>query len=186
VDERLNRRDIRSDPATGAVKPGVPLRITFRVSRVQGNACTPLPNAVVDVWQCDALGVYSDVRDFAGRFDTSGQKFLRGHQVTDARGVAEFDTIYPGWYAGRTVHIHFKIRTDPTGPHGVEFTSQLYFEESITDQVHAQAPYSQKGRRDTTNAADGVFHSGGTQLILPVTREGQGYAGTFDIGLRMV
>jgi protocatechuate 3,4-dioxygenase beta subunit len=54
----------------------------------------------VDVWHCDALGVYSGVRDF--RFDTSGQKFLRGYQTTDERGEVRFLTIYPGWYVGRT------------------------------------------------------------------------------------
>ena len=94
VDEKLTRSDIRSDPASGAMKPGAPLQLTFNVSRV-GAGCTPLTGAIVDLWHCDALGAYSDVKDPGG--STVGQKFLRGSQVTDARGAAHFTTIYPGW-----------------------------------------------------------------------------------------
>ncbi|MGH2359164.1 MAG: intradiol ring-cleavage dioxygenase [bacterium] len=185
VDEKLSRRDIRTDPSDGSAKSGVPLRLTFRVSRIDRTVCVPLAGAIVDVWQCDALGVYSDVRDMNGLFDTRGKKFLRGHQVTNANGIAEFITVYPGWYQGRAVHIHFKIRTDPASQRGYEFTSQLYFEESTTDDVHAQAPYSTKGRRSTTNATDGIFRSGGSQLMLQLVKDGQGYAGAFDIALQL-
>jgi protocatechuate 3,4-dioxygenase beta subunit len=80
------------------------------VSRIDPERCEPLAGALVDVWQCDAAGVYSGVEDIADRFDTTGKRFLRGHQVTDRQGLARFTTIYPGWYRGRTVHIHFKIR----------------------------------------------------------------------------
>jgi protocatechuate 3,4-dioxygenase beta subunit len=186
VDEKLNRSDIRSDPLDGSVKQGVLLRLMFHVYRIEGSSCTPLPGAFVDVWQCDALGMYSDVLDWIGSFEnTRGKKFLRGYQVTDASGKAEFMTIYPGWYPGRTVHIHFKIRTDPTTELGHEFTSQLYFDESITDQVHAQSPYSTRGRRTTTNATDGIFRRGGSQLMLELVKDAQSYTGTFDIGLQM-
>ncbi|HXV80553.1 MAG TPA: intradiol ring-cleavage dioxygenase, partial [Candidatus Binatia bacterium] len=137
IDEKLNRSDIRSDPSDGSVKPGVPLRLAFQVSRVSGPSCSPLSGATVDVWQCDALGLYSDVRDMNA--DTRGKKFLRGYQTTDGNGVAEFVTIYPGWYPGRAVHIHFKIRHDPASHRALEFTSQLYFDESITDEVHQHA-----------------------------------------------
>src|SRR3954452_15618585 len=148
VDERLNRSDIRTDPSDGSVKEGVPLDLVFNVSRSASNSsCTPLAGAVVNVWQCDALGQYSDVRDTAEGFDTRGQKFLRGYQVTDENGTARFTTIYPGWYEGRTVHIHFKIRTDPDSEQGYEFTSQLYFDDSLTDHVLSQAPYAAKGER---------------------------------------
>jgi protocatechuate 3,4-dioxygenase beta subunit len=185
VDEKLNRSDIRSDPSDRAVKPGVPLRLAFHVSRVGGSSCTPLSGAVVDVWQCDALGLYSDVRDMNAGFDTRGKKFLRGYQTTDGNGIAEFLTIYPGWYAGRTVHIHFKIRTRPVAGLAQEFTSQLYFDESITDQVQTQAPYNSKGRRGTTNDADFIFRRGGKQLIPTLTKESHGYAAKFEIGLQM-
>lgn len=185
IDEKLNRSDIRSDPSDGSVKPGVPLHLAFHVSRVVGSSCSPLSGAIVDVWQCDALGFYSAVRDMSAGFDTRGKKFLRGYQTTDGNGIAEFLTIYPGWYAGRTVHIHFKIRTRPASGRAQEFTSQLYFDESITDQVHTEAPYNSKGQRRTTNDADFIFRRSGKQLIPTLTKEGQGYVAKFEIGLQM-
>ena len=174
VDEKLNRSDIRSDPTTGAVKDGAPFALTFLVSRVTGSACAALGGATVDVWHCDALGVYSDATDPS--FNTKGQKFLRGYQTTDATGKAQFTTIYPGWYQGRAVHIHFKIRTATS-----EFTSQLFFEDALNTLVFAQLPYSQKGTQAVMkNAADGIYKS---QLLLAVTKNGNAYAATFDIGL---
>jgi len=174
VDEKLDRSDIRSDPGTGAVRPGALLTVNFLVSRVSGSACTALSGAVVDVWHCDALGVYSDVDN------ARGQKFLRGFQTTDASGSAKFTTVYPGWYQGRAVHIHFKIR--PTS--SSEFTSQLFFDDALSTQVFAQTPYSQKGTQGITrNAADGIFQQSGGKLTLNVTKSGDVYAATFDIGL---
>jgi protocatechuate 3,4-dioxygenase beta subunit len=183
VDEKLNRSDIRSDPSDGSMRQGVPLRLAFQVSRVNGGSCAPFSGARVDVWQCDALGVYSDVRD--PNADTRGKKFLRGYQVTNTRGAAEFVTIYPGWYPGRAVHIHFKIRSDTSSRRGFEFTSQLYFDESITDAIYKQAPYNAKGRRATTNENDFGFRRGGKQLMPALTKDAQGYAATFDIGLQI-
>jgi protocatechuate 3,4-dioxygenase beta subunit len=181
VDEMLNRSDIRTDPSDGTVKDGIPLYLTFRVSQIQANACIPLESAQVDVWHCDALGVYSDVQDPG--FSTKGKKFLRGYQVTDAKGIAKFITIYPGWYSGRTVHIHFKIRTDPTSSSGYEFTSQLFFDDALTDQVFAKQPYAGRGQRNTRNSNDGIYQSGGDQLLLNLVEQDDGYAATFDIGL---
>ena len=123
VDEKLERSDIRSEPSTNAVKPGVPLGLTFLVSRVGGSSCTTLAGATVDVWQCDALGVYSDVTDRT--------KFLRGYQTTDVNGNATFATVWPGWYPGRAVHIHFKIRTAAAGARIADFTSQRFFDEAL-------------------------------------------------------
>jgi protocatechuate 3,4-dioxygenase beta subunit len=178
VDEKLSRSDIRIDPADRSTTPGVPLRLEFQVSRVKGNTCAPLDGAIVDVWHCDALGLYSDVRD-AG-FDTRGKKFLRGYQTTDSRGVARFLTIYPGWYAGRAVHIHFKIRSGAK-----EFTSQLYFDEAVTDRVFEQAPYDAKRGRRTRNDGDFIFRSGGKQLVIAPTKQDLGYIAKFDIGLQL-
>lgn len=113
VDERLNRVDIRPDPGTKEASAGIPLRLRLRVSRVTDGSCTPVKGATVDVWQCDALGIYSDVRDMNGLFDTRGRKFLRGYQLTNGGGSAEFLTVYPGWYGGRAVHIHFKSGFPP-------------------------------------------------------------------------
>ena len=185
VDEVLNRSDIRPDPQSGSIPEGVRLDLRFQVSRIGGEACQPLPDAMVDVWQCDALGVYSDVRDTNGRFNTTGQKFLRGHQVTAADGSARFVTIYPGWYEGRTVHIHFKIRTAPASGRSYEFTSQLYFEDTVTDEVLRNEPYASKGQRSVKNSQDGIFRRGGDQLMLAVVAGPNGYAGTFDIGVQL-
>ncbi len=184
VDEGLNRSDIRSDPTSGAVKPGVLLKLQFQVSQGGGQTCVPLAGAIVDVWHCDANGVYSDVSD--RRFNTRGQKFLRGSQVTNANGAVEFLTIYPGWYPGRTVHIHFKIRTAAqSAGQGYEFTSQLYFDDALSDRIHTQAPYSTSGQRHTQNQNDGIFQRGGERLMLPVAQDGEGFTGRFDIGLEL-
>jgi protocatechuate 3,4-dioxygenase beta subunit len=181
VDEKLHRADIRNDPSDGKLTPGTPLDLAFNVSRVVNGQCIALAGAVVDIWQCDNAGVYSDVRD--PQFDTRGKKFLRGYQVTDARGMARFVTIYPGWYQGRAVHIHFKVRSAPNVSPGFEFTSQVYFDEALTDVVHAAAPYQKTGTR-TRNERDGIFRrEGGTALLLDVARKGDGYTSVFNVAV---
>ena len=181
VDEKLNRSDIRSDPSNGGVKPGAALALTFNVSRVASAACVALANAQVDIWHCDALGVYSDASDPS--FNTRGQKFLRGYQLTDANGKATFTTIYPGWYQGRAVHIHFKIRVTAANGTASDFTSQLFFDDTLNTQVFATAPYSQKGSGWMKNAQDGIYTGGGDKLLLKPTQSGSTFAATFDIGL---
>ena len=182
VDEKLNRSDIRVDPSDKSTRPGVPLRLEFQVSRIAGAACTPLSGAMIDVWHCDAAGVYSDVRD--SQFDSRGKKFLRGYQQTNANGNAEFLTIYPGWYEGRAVHIHFKIRGAVQGARAQEFTSQLYFDESVNDQIFKQAPYNSKRGRRVMNDSDSLFRRGGKELLLIPSKNAQGYTVKFDIGLQ--
>jgi protocatechuate 3,4-dioxygenase beta subunit len=187
VDEMLNRSDIRIEPTDDSIKEGALLRLIFRVSDVSEGTCKPLKGAQVDVWHCDALGVYSGVDDPG--FDTSGQSWLRGYQVTDDFGMAEFITIYPGWYQGRAVHIHFKIRTDPDSDTGYEFTSQFFFDEALTDIVHAQEPYASKGYRTLLNEDDGIFQGSEGLLTLDVVENadddelGEGYTADFSIGL---
>jgi protocatechuate 3,4-dioxygenase beta subunit len=183
VDERLHRSDIRSDPVNNSVKAGVPLRLTLRVSQVYRGGCTALPGAMVDIWHCDALGVYSDVEDPG--FNTKGQKFLRGYQVTDENGIVAFTTIYPGWYQGRTVHIHFKVRSGAGSGQHYEFTSQLFFDDALSDQVFAAKPYANKGRRTERNEDDLIFRESGGQLTLVVTSIDEGYTAKFDIGLQL-
>jgi protocatechuate 3,4-dioxygenase beta subunit len=186
VDGQLERSDIRSDPTDGSISKGVLLRLDFHVSRIDGSGCAPLSDALVHVWQCDALGVYSGVQDLNDRFNTVGQNFLRGFQPTDADGVARFTTIYPGWYEGRTVHIHFTIRTDPSSDEGREFTSQLYFDDRVTDRVMEQEPYASRGRdRDVRNPQDAIYRAGGDQLLLEVEEIDVGYSARFDIGLQL-
>jgi protocatechuate 3,4-dioxygenase beta subunit len=184
VDERLKRSDIRVDPSDGSVKSGVPLRLTLRVSAVDGAGCNPLFGAIVDLWQCDAIGVYSAVNDPESQ-STAARNFLRGYQVTQADGSTQFTTIYPGWYPGRTVHIHFKVRVNDKSGRGQELTSQLYFDDALTDRIHAQSPYAGKGKRTVRNQRDGLFRNGGGQLMLSPVESGGGYAATFDIGLQM-
>lgn len=182
VDELLNRSDIRSDPSDGSIREGAPLQLNFNVSQITADDCTPFPGAIVDVWHCDAQGVYSDVTDPG--FNTVGQKFLRGYQETGANGQAQFLTIYPGWYNGRTVHIHFKIRT-ALDESGYEFTSQLFFDDAFTDVVYTQEPYASKGQRTLLNNQDGIFQQSGGLLTLDVSEAGDGYVANFDIGLDM-
>jgi protocatechuate 3,4-dioxygenase beta subunit len=179
VDERLRRADIRSDPVTGAVKDGVPLRLRLIVQSVSAKGCVPLSGATVDLWQCDAAGVYSDVDD------AKGHKFLRGYQITDTSGRVEFVTLYPGWYPGRTAHIHFKIRGDgPAGRH-YAFTSQFYFDDAVSDRVFARAPYAGRGSRAVRNSRDFIYRDGGRDLTLPVVERDDGFEAEFGVGLRM-
>jgi protocatechuate 3,4-dioxygenase beta subunit len=182
VDEKLHRADIRADPADGSVRPGAPLDLTLNVSRIVAGACVPVAGAYVDIWQCDHSGVYSGVRD--AQFDTRGKKFLRGYQVTDAGGNASFVTIYPGWYRGRAVHIHFKVRSAPTETRGYEFTSQLYFDDAVTDAVHALEPYAAMGSGRISNERDGIYRrQGGRSLMLDVLRKDDRFQGTFNLAL---
>jgi protocatechuate 3,4-dioxygenase beta subunit len=186
VDEKLNRSDIRSDPTTNAVKPGTGLALAFVVSKVSGSACTALANATVDVWHCDALGVYSDATD-PNFGSTKGTKFLRGYQMTDAGGSAKFTTIWPGWYQGRAVHIHFKIRTTAANGQVADFTSQLFFPDAMNAAVFANAPYAQKGTAGILrNDGDDIFNQSGGKLTLAPAKTADGYAVTFDIGLTAV
>jgi protocatechuate 3,4-dioxygenase beta subunit len=182
VDDQLKRSDIRSEPSDSSVKEGVPVTLKINVFDVANNSCTPLEGAQVDVWHCDALGVYSGVSEQG--FDTTGLKFLRGYQLTDADGGVQFLTIYPGWYSGRTVHIHFTIRTKAADGQDYQFTSQFFFDDTLTDQVHAQEPYASKGQRDTRNADDDIYNGGGDQLLLNLEGDDtSGYNSTINIGL---
>ncbi|MCA9285636.1 MAG: hypothetical protein KDA22_10495 [Phycisphaerales bacterium] len=156
VDEMLNRSDIRSDTATGAVQPGLPLRLSINVSEVTSGVCAPMSDIWVDVWHCSALGVYSDV----AQQGTVGHDFLRGYQLADAHGNVRFLTIYPGWYPGRTIHIHCRFRRFVNGTPTFNFVTQLYFDQAITAAIHNEvAPYVGHGQPNTTNAMDGIFNA---------------------------
>jgi protocatechuate 3,4-dioxygenase beta subunit len=139
---------LRSDVTAG--KPGAPLAIDIQV--VGGTTCAPLPDVAVDIWHCDAGGVYSGYPNQLGGVDTTGQTFLRGTQITDADGRVRFATIYPGWYPGRTTHIHFKVHVSSTA----EATSQLYFPEEMTRAVYGTGVYVARGQKDTSNSSDSV------------------------------
>ena len=183
IDEQLHRADIRTDPTNGSIREGLPLRIILRVAQLNQNNCTPLSGAMVDLWQCDAVGEYAGVRDRL--YDTRGHKYLRGYQLLDENGLVEFMTVYPGWYPNRTVHVHFKVRTEPGSSRGREFSSQLYFDDNITDQVHQGSPYASIGQRSTRNSNDGIYRREGEELMLQLTPEDAGYTGFFELALDM-
>jgi protocatechuate 3,4-dioxygenase beta subunit len=149
VDERLKRSDVTED------QPGVPLKLVLRVYQSDA-ACNPYLGAVVDIWQANALGLYSAQAE-QPRADTSGQTFLRGCQTTGDNGEVVFQTIYPGAYEGRTLHIHVRVRTFAEDETTFTFTSQVFFPEVTNAQVLATSPYNERPEVDTTNATDSIF-----------------------------
>jgi protocatechuate 3,4-dioxygenase beta subunit len=179
VDVNLERSDIRPNTADGVPADGAPLELAWVVSQVDGDGCLPLEGALVDVWHCDAMGVYSGVQG------STGTDFLRGFQRTDAGGGAAFTTIYPGWYQGRAVHIHFKIRTDPDAEAGFEFTSQLFFDDALSQEVYSSGVYTSKGQPDQPNASDQIFNQSGGATLLDVTQDGDTYKTTFEIAVQL-
>jgi protocatechuate 3,4-dioxygenase beta subunit len=172
-DPELLRRDITEG------RPGAPL--TMRLQIVDAGSCAPIPNAVVDLWHADAEGLYSGYLDQGDDgVDTSGETFLRGLQVTNGDGIAEFTTIYPGWYRGRTAHIHFKVHVDDR----TYVTSQLYFPDDVSARVNETAPYAARGQNPTTNAEDGVLQDGQLeQLLVTITEEVGAYLAVHAIGI---
>ncbi|HXG75299.1 MAG TPA: intradiol ring-cleavage dioxygenase, partial [Gaiellaceae bacterium] len=165
LDTDLVRRDLRDG------KPGVPLELRLRV--VDATTCRPLRGALVDVWHCDAAGVYSGVQGARGRF-------LRGIQRTDARGLVTFRTIYPGWYPGRTVHVHVKVALGGNVVH----TGQLYFPDALTDAVFRRQPYARRPSRSPRNPGDALYRDGGRRSTLRLRSAGRGYVGTLTLGVR--
>jgi protocatechuate 3,4-dioxygenase beta subunit len=191
VHDMPNRSDIRSDPSDGSVQEGVPLSLVLHVYDVDNGSCIPLSGAQVDIWHANSQGVYSGVQD-AG---TGGKMYLRGYQLTDDNGTVRFTTVYPGWYEGRAIHIHVKVRTFEGSEKTLEWTSQFYLNNSISEQVHTQPPYSDHGLPEVTNeedmiyrgaSSDGLVQSNtGDRLMLNLIRgdDEQSYLGTFNIVL---
>jgi protocatechuate 3,4-dioxygenase beta subunit len=153
---------IRSDVREN--RDGATLRLGVRVR--DAGECEPIRNAVVDIWHCDAEGSYS----------ATGETYLRGAQVTDGDGIAEFTTIYPGWYPGRTVHIHAKVHLDRQ----TVLTTQFYFDDAVTARVFVDDPYPGESGRDGFNAADGLYDP---DLELTLSEERDAYLGliTLDV-----
>jgi protocatechuate 3,4-dioxygenase beta subunit len=152
------RSDIRED------HEGVTLRLGVRVR--DAAECTPIPNAVVDVWHCDAEGSYSE----------PGESYCRGAQVTNREGIVEFTTVYPGWYPGRTVHIHGKVHLDRQ----TVLTTQFYFDDEVSAAVFVDDPYLGESNRDGFNDDDGHYNR---DLELTLSKERDGYLGliTLDV-----
>jgi protocatechuate 3,4-dioxygenase beta subunit len=163
---------VRHDLREG--RPGVVLDLRTTVLDV--STCKPIRGAAVDIWHCDANGVYSG---FA-REGTEGEGWLRGIQRTNAKGVADFRTIYPGWYPGRTVHIHLSVYLGGNTIH----TGQLFFPEAVTDAVYRRSPYRARPNRDPRNAADSIYRNGGSRSMLTLRRNGSGYTGSITMGVQ--
>ncbi len=153
IDGMPNRTDIRGNSTGGALRPGFPLKLAINVSKLANNTVTAVSGAKVDLWLCDASGNYSGV----AQLGTRGQNFLRGYQLSNAGGNLNFTSIYPGWYRGRTVHIHFRVRLYSGTRQTYNFVSQFYCNDNITNQVFATAPYNARPNRDTLNSNDRVY-----------------------------
>jgi protocatechuate 3,4-dioxygenase beta subunit len=170
----LDRRQLRRDITEG--RKGVPLGLALQV--VHAPSCRALSEVAVDVWHCDAAGIYSGYPGQLGGVDTRAETFLRGSQIADGGGRVRFDTVYPGWYPGRTTHVHFKVHVSEA----MEATSQIYFPEDVTADVYARPAYAARGQKDTSNAADGVARARLPPLAT-VTREGAGYVATLTVAV---
>jgi protocatechuate 3,4-dioxygenase beta subunit len=161
------RRDVREG------RPGVPLQLELTVLDV--SSCKPIKGAAVDIWHCDAGGAYSG---FAQE-GTEGRTFMRGIQRTGKGGLARFTTIYPGWYEGRTVHVHVRVYLGGEIAH----TGQLFFPDALTDAVYRRAPYRRRPGRTTRNATDSIFRNGGSRSMLRLAKRGNGYVGRITMGV---
>jgi len=157
---------VRTEIAEG--KEGMPLRLRLQVV---DEACNPLPGARVDVWHCDADGAYSGYSRQPGGLDTTGQTFLRGTQMADAEGIATFDTVFPGWYPGRTPHIHFKAFPSQ----GRVLTGQLFFPDALSREIYETvAPYSARGQDGATfNDRDRIARRAGPAALAQMARDGE-------------
>lgn len=165
------RRDIREG------RSGALLNLTLTVTNVRNN-CSPVANANVEIWQCDASGNYSEYAQPG--YNGTGQTFLRGLQTTDAKGNVVFTTVYPGWYAGRATHVHVKVYVNGAAVK----TTQVAFPESITAEVYASGVYASKGQSPTKNSSDNVFSDGTATEMASVTGSAAaGYDASLSIGI---
>ena len=174
----FDAKQVRRDIAEG--RPGIPLKLALQV--VDATSCSPVPGALVDVWHTDAAGIYSG---YSGQGDTrqvdaAGEDFMRGIQIADQDGRAEFTTIYPGWYPGRAPHIHFKVLLDRE----TAVTSQLYFPTATSISVYAEPPYDGRSGTLTTNENDILGRNRDLPaLLMTVDKEDDGYRAQRVLGI---
>jgi protocatechuate 3,4-dioxygenase beta subunit len=180
----LAGQPVRKDVTEG--RPGVPLGLGLLLAENDGS---PVRDGVVGIWQCDAAGHYSGFPPPTASTSAPGSppanpeyvhgcSFLRGQQRTNSNGLVEFRTIYPGWYPGRTVHIHLIVNMA-----GRTLISQLYFPDPLTDTIHARRPYNQRPGRDTTNETDAIFPIGGEPAVLQLRATTDGHLGAARLQL---
>jgi protocatechuate 3,4-dioxygenase beta subunit len=184
IDLARVRQDIVED------RQGVPLELAVTV--VDASTCEPIRDAAVDIWHCDALGAYSGVSPEG----SEGETFLRGIQLTDKDGLAEFTTVYPGQYPGRTTHIHLKVRLGGrqsddsySGGH-VSHVGQLFTTDQRDTEVFAHAPYNRNPAEITPRDIDGIFRAqGGSSAVLDLAPAGStlaqdGFTGKVTLGVQ--
>lgn len=156
----FHRSDVRANLDGSNVQIGLPLHLGLTVAQVVNGVVTPMPNAYVYIWSCNALGVYSDEAAENSASDT----YLRGYQVTNAHGNAQFTTLYSGWYSGRTPHIHIRVRLYGNGTSATptyDFETQLFYDPALTNEVfHRVYPYTTRPISDTINSTDRVYTGG--------------------------
>ena len=178
VDEKLNRSDLYATAA------GQMLSLELLVYNTSiKDKCVPVPNAMIDLWTSDADGLYSDEQIL----NTKGKTFLRGFQTTNADGLVSFLTIWPGWYQGRTVHMHVRVRTfSADGKVIINQTTQLFVDDATSDAIFAAvAPYNTRsGKRDTYNKNDGLYSA--TMLVNTTGSIKDGFHGSFALGVPFV
>ena len=167
---------VRSDIREG--RSGLPLTLTITIVN-SNSSCSPVANAAVDIWQCDAEGHYSEYAQPG--YNGTGQTFLRGIQTTDATGRVTFTTVFPGWYSGRATHIHVEVKVN----NSVVKVTQIAFEESIITAVYATGVYASKGRNPTSNAGDMVFADSLSSETATITGGDatNGYAAAFTVSI---
>jgi protocatechuate 3,4-dioxygenase beta subunit len=169
IDESLRRRDVTEG------MHGVPL--ILRLSVVRASTCRAIKNADVEIWHAAPDGEYS-------AFDgSSSSRYLRGHQKTDAAGRVRFDTLFPGWYHGRTPHIHLKVSVGGDEVH----TGQLFMNEKVARAVYRTRYYKARGQADTSHAEDMIYGDGGARSTLRIRKRSggrHGYVGRLELGVR--
>ena len=176
VDERLNRSDL------SVTASGQALSLELLVYNTSiTDKCVPVPGAIVDLWTSDATGLYSD----EAQLGTQGKTFLRGYQAANADGVVHFLTVWPGWYQGRTVHLHVRVRVPSADGAGfvLNQTTQLFLDDDTSDAIFAAVqPYSARaGKRDTYNKNDHLYSE---RMLMNTTGSIQdGFHATFALGV---
>ena len=160
---------LRADITEG--RPGLPMTLQMQVV---DQGCTPIADARIDVWHCDADGIYSGYNGY------EGQTFMRGTQMSDADGMVTFSTVYPGWYRGRTTHIHFKVFLNET----TVLTGQIFFPDEVSERVYATvAPYTTHTNRDTFNNEDGIAQQAGAASVASVEQTAEAYTAKLVVGV---
>ncbi len=182
-----NRSLITSDIAGTNTQTGVPFNLVLYVYD-RKNSCAAMQNVQVDIWHCNAAGIYSGIKSSTNGngVDLTAQSWLRGYQLSDSAGMVKFVTILPGWYTGRATHIHMRFRsTYDTSSDGSTNTAQLFFDQTFIDNLDTTvAPYSSEGKNSVTNAGDSVYvGEGGTTLLSLSGSASAGYTATFSLYL---